>query len=295
MEKLKEWKDIIFSKMKEHKKQTVMIAALVLLLVIAGAGTGIYYAYLPGQTADASKETGRIKEKKETTEKSKQKEETQKVEEGNKKEEKKETVTESEEKQNTPSSTDAKESSEQNSSSQKNKQDASKQPTKDTSKQPSKDTSKQPVKDTSKQPAKDTPKQPVKDTPKEPPKQPEKPAHTHSWTAQTKVVQHPATGHNEQVLVKDAWTESIPIYETVAISVCNVCGKEISGETPAEHGKKHALAGEGAGHHTEYIQKQTGTETVNHPAEYTTKWVQDSAAWEETVTTGYKCSCGASK
>ncbi len=47
--------------------------------------------------------------------------------------------------------------------------------------------------------------------------------------------------------------------------------------------------------HTEYIQKQTGTETIAHPAEYETRWVQDSAAWDETVITGYTCSCGASK
>ena len=31
----------------------------------------------------------------------------------------------------------------------------------------------------------------------------EKPSHKHTWTAQKTTVQHPATGHNEQVLVKD--------------------------------------------------------------------------------------------
>ncbi len=290
MRKLKEWKDIIYSKIKEHKKQSITIM-LALLIVLAGVGTGMYYVYLPDQASDLPKETETTKGKEETkdtkvpgetkdTAKPAQTEETQKTEEQKGEEEKKETVTETEQTQKTPSSTNVKTPTQRKPSSQPKKQE--------TSKQPSKDTSKQPSKDTPKQPAKDTPKQ-------DSPKQPEKPAHTHSWTAQTKVVQHPATGHNEQVLVKEAWTESIPIYETVAIEVCGNCGADCT-SNPAGHIKDHMLNGTGQyGTHTEYIQKQTGTETVNHPAEYTTKWVQDSAAWEETVTTGYKCSCGASK
>lgn len=123
---------------------------------------------------------------------------------------------------------------------------------------------------------------------------PSKPSHTHSWNAQTTVVHHPASGHNEQVLIKEAWTEYKPIYETVCLTICNTCGADITGN-PTPHVKQHALAGEGAGHHTEYVQKQTGTETIAHPAEYETRWVQDSAAWDETVITGYTCSCGASK
>ena len=119
-------------------------------------------------------------------------------------------------------------------------------------------------------------------------------SHTHSWNAQTTVVHHPASGHNEQVLIKEAWTEYKPIYETVCLTICNTCGADITGN-PTPHVKQHALAGEGAGHHTEYVQKQTGTETIAHPAEYETRWVQDSAAWDETVITGYTCSCGASK
>ena len=123
---------------------------------------------------------------------------------------------------------------------------------------------------------------------------PSKPSHTHSWNAQTTVVHHPASGHNEQVLIKEAWTEYKPIYETVAIEVSNTCGADIT----ANHSqlmKDHALKGEGGSRRTEYIQKQTGTETIAHPAEYETRWVQDSAAWDETVITGYTCSCGASK
>ena len=123
---------------------------------------------------------------------------------------------------------------------------------------------------------------------------PSKPSHTHSWNAQTTVVHHPASGHNEQVLIKEAWTEYKPIYETVAIEVCNTCGADITANH-SQHMKEHALKGEGGSRRTEYIQKQTGTETIAHPAEYETRWVQDSAAWDETVITGYTCNCGASK
>ena len=123
---------------------------------------------------------------------------------------------------------------------------------------------------------------------------PSKPSHAHSWNAQTTVVHHPASGHNEQVLIKEAWTEYKPIYETVAIEVCNTCGADIT-DNHSQHMKEHALKGENASRRTEYIQKQTGTETIAHPAEYETRWVQDSAAWDETVITGYTCSCGASK
>ena len=123
---------------------------------------------------------------------------------------------------------------------------------------------------------------------------PQKPSHTHKWVAVTKEVYHEATGHYEKVLVKKAWTEKIPIYETVCLSICNTCGEDITGNV-REHIKKHTLAGEGGSHRTEYKEKQTGTKTVEHPAEYKDKWVEDSKAWTETVTTGYKCSCGAKK
>lgn len=124
---------------------------------------------------------------------------------------------------------------------------------------------------------------------------PQKPSHTHKWVAVTKEVYHEATGHYEKVLVKKAWTEKIPIFETVAVEICNTCGADITNVDIPAHIKKHALAGEGGSHRTEYREKQTGTKIVEHPAEYKDKWVEDSKAWTETVTTGYKCSCGAKK
>lgn len=122
----------------------------------------------------------------------------------------------------------------------------------------------------------------------------EKPSHKHTWTAQKTTVQHPATGHNEQVLVKDAWTEKIPIYENDERSICNACGADITGNEVA-HVKNHMLNGENGGFHSKWESVLTGYNEVYHEAEYTTKWVEDSPAWSEEVVTGYICGCGVSK
>lgn len=72
----------------------------------------------------------------------------------------------------------------------------------------------------------------------------------------------------EQVWVVDkaAWTESIPIYSTVEVSICNICGQDITGNTSA-HAKTHMKAGEGSGHHSEVRQLITSYSTVSHPEE----------------------------
>lgn len=72
----------------------------------------------------------------------------------------------------------------------------------------------------------------------------------------------------QQVWVEDraAWTESVPVYGTKEVSICNVCGADITGNT-ASHAKAHMMAGEGSGHHSEVRQVVTGHNTVNHPAE----------------------------
>lgn len=118
-----------------------------------------------------------------------------------------------------------------------------------------------------------------------------KPSHTHKWEEKTHVVHHDATGHNEQYVVTAAWDE--PIYETYDICICNVCGADCTAD-PAAHAKMHAMNYEGGGHHTEWGQKQIGIN--HHDTVYGTRWVQDSPAWDETVSDGYVCSgCGARK
>lgn len=68
------------------------------------------------------------------------------------------------------------------------------------------------------------------------------------------------------VVDKEAWTESVPIYSTVEVSICNICGIEITGNTSA-HAKEHMKAGEGSGHHSETRQIITGHNTVSHSEE----------------------------
>lgn len=120
---------------------------------------------------------------------------------------------------------------------------------------------------------------------------PSKPAHQHNYVAQTHVVHHEATGHNEQYVVQAAWDETVTTYEEYDWACCNVCGADIT-NCINEHTYQHAINYEGGGWHTEYGTRPVTT-TVHHDAVYGTRWVQDSAAWDETVVDGYVCSCGA--
>lgn len=118
--------------------------------------------------------------------------------------------------------------------------------------------------------------------------------HSHSWTPVKKVVHHKEQGHYENVLVKPAWTEKVPVYEEQERAICNGCGKDITNNI-TEHNRNHALNGEKGGWHTEWKKVQVGTKTVNHGAVYNKKWVVDKKAYDETIITGYKCSCGATR
>lgn len=123
-----------------------------------------------------------------------------------------------------------------------------------------------------------------------------KPAeHTHNWIAQYKTVNVPEQGHNEQVLVKDAYDEQVPITEMKEHSICNQCGADITGD-PWGHNKQHALNYEAGGFHSEWIEEVTGYKTVHHDAVYETRYVVDSPATTKQELTGYKCSgCGKTK
>lgn len=120
-----------------------------------------------------------------------------------------------------------------------------------------------------------------------------KPVHQHNYVAQTHVVHHEATGHNEQYVIQDAWDEQVTTYEDYPWDCCNVCGADCTAD-PGGHAYQHAIKGEGGGHHTEYDSRPV-TKTVHHDAVYGTRWVQDTAAYDETVVDGYVCSCGARK
>ena len=124
-----------------------------------------------------------------------------------------------------------------------------------------------------------------------------KPAeHTHNWVAQYKTVSVPEKGHNEQVLVKDAWDEQVPITEMQEFSICNACGADITGNAWA-HVKDHMINDTGnGGYHSEWREVVTGYNTVHHDAVYETRYVVDSPATTKQELTGYKCSgCGKTK
>lgn len=122
------------------------------------------------------------------------------------------------------------------------------------------------------------------------------PLHSHNWNPITEVVYHDEVGHWEDIVISEAWTEEIPVYDTVARDICNGCGLDIT-DNVIGHIESQVLAGkyECGGHHTEWKQVQVGTNTVNQPAVTEKKWIVDKSAWNETVTKGYNCSCGATK
>lgn len=122
-----------------------------------------------------------------------------------------------------------------------------------------------------------------------------KPAeHTHNWVAQYKTVNVPEKGHNEQVLVKDAYDE--PTYGYEYHSFCNTCGLDLTanGINDTQHVKQHMLNGEGGSTTQKPVEVQTGT--IHHEAVYETRYVVDSPATTKQELAGYKCSgCGKTK
>lgn len=100
-------------------------------------------------------------------------------------------------------------------------------------------------------------------------------SHQHNWVVQTKTVHHDAqyrTVHHDAVVKY--------------VSICNNCGADITGNEAA-HIKNSLLNGGNCGScHEESRTVQAAYD----------EQVQVSAAWDETVTTGYKYSgCGATK
>ena len=124
-----------------------------------------------------------------------------------------------------------------------------------------------------------------------------KPAeHTHNWVAQYKTVNVPEKGHNEQVLVKDAYDEQVPITEMQEFSICNQCGADITGNTTAHMKNSYLNGGNCSGYHSEWREVVTGYKTVHHDAVYETRYVVDSPATTKQELTGYKCSgCGKTR
>lgn len=108
-----------------------------------------------------------------------------------------------------------------------------------------------------------------------------------------KTIHHDATGHNETVWVQDtaAWDETVtdqPAWdETVEVYKCNACGAEVNPSEWDTHRMADMDAGKFGGYapYTKNIHHDAITHNVHHDAtgHNETKWVQDSAAWDETV------------
>lgn len=120
------------------------------------------------------------------------------------------------------------------------------------------------------------------------------PAHQHNWVAQTKTVHHDAqykTVHHDAV-THQVWHDAV----TEEHYICNQCGADITSD-PWGHINNSLMNGGNCGsYHSTYVTvKQGYYETVTDQAAYDEQ-VQVHDAWDETVTTGYKCSsCGATK
>lgn len=120
------------------------------------------------------------------------------------------------------------------------------------------------------------------------------PAHQHNWVAQTKTVHHDAqykTVHHDAV-THQVWHDAV----TEEHYICNQCGADITSD-PWGHINNSLMNGGNCGsYHSTYVTvKQGYYETVTDQAAYDEQ-VQVRDAWDETVTTGYKCSSyGATK
>lgn len=123
--------------------------------------------------------------------------------------------------------------------------------------------------------------------------------HKHSYTIPiTEIVHHDAIthqedqGHYETVTISAAWDEDV--YENH--TVCYTCGNNtiIDGQA-GSHQIWHAERGETCRYGTASIV----VDTIHHPAETEQQWIEnwvtvvDKEAWDEIVTVGYECSCGA--
>ncbi len=122
-----------------------------------------------------------------------------------------------------------------------------------------------------------------------------KPNHTHKWVEQFKTIHHDAVYENKYVVDQPAYDEQVPKYANVPVMICNDCGAELNASNCWDHIENHAMNG-GKGSWTDtYKQVVVGYDTVHHPEQGHNEQVLVKEAWDEKVSAGYKCSCGATK
>ena len=107
---------------------------------------------------------------------------------------------------------------------------------------------------------------------------------------QFKTIHHDAVYENKYVVDQPAYDE--PIYESKTIWICNQCGADITHD-PVNHNEMHLENYEPGGYHSE--KRDILVNTIHHPEQGHNEQVLVKEAWDEKVSAGYKCSCGATK
>lgn len=116
--------------------------------------------------------------------------------------------------------------------------------------------------------------------------------HKHNYNIPvTKTVRHDAVTRQETYTVVDKEAYDEPVYEYH--QVCKVCGHDFGkGASAAEDATDHNIE---TGHSFESKRVQAGTKHHDAVTHQETRTVTVTPAYDETVTTGYRCSCGATK
>lgn len=131
--------------------------------------------------------------------------------------------------------------------------------------------------------------------------------HVHSWVTKFRTVHHDAVTEEVKVVDQPAYTEPVyeeqPVYETIAVYVCDVCGEDF--ENVGEHSETHIdweTFTNPFHYHVDFRQGvQIGTEmvqtgSVTYPEKSHVETKVISAAYDEQVPDGYVCTgCGAVK
>ena len=127
-----------------------------------------------------------------------------------------------------------------------------------------------------------TKEEPV-DEEKDEPKHESKPVYVDKWI--------PEEGHWETVVIKEAWTEEVPVYEQQERVISNDTGEDWTDLTEDEIAEKSielSLAGGKGSWSVKYIDVQVGTEKIYHEAETEDKWVVDVPGHYEKVLDHYE-------
>ena len=120
------------------------------------------------------------------------------------------------------------------------------------------------------------------------------PKHIHEWISTTQTIHHDAVTKKVWVVDEEAWDETL--YETRDFVICNGCEHEYARyEEWCDHCDEHFDKGDMT-HGSYRIEPRKNENGIKHHKEeghYEKQIV--TPAWDETVTTGYHCSCGATK